>query len=84
METAETAIAVLKVQVESIIRDAEKREKLHDARHAEAMSKLEQLSAAVASGHSFNSGVTTTIKAGWAFAGALPAIAFTWFINRGP
>jgi hypothetical protein len=83
METAETAIAVLKVQVESIIRDAEKREKLHDARHAEAMSKLEQLSAAVASGHSFNNGVTTTIKVGWACIGGFVAASFTWFLNRG-
>jgi hypothetical protein len=82
-ESTETAIAVLKVEVASILKDAEKREKLQDARHAETMLRLEQLSTAMTSGQSFNRGVNAAVKAGWALLGGLAVAGFQWLISKG-
>jgi hypothetical protein len=82
-ESPETSIAVLQVQVASILRDAEKREMLHDARHRETMLRLDALSTSVNAAQSFSRGVRAAVATGWALLGGLAVAGFQWLINRG-
>lgn len=78
----ETRVSLLEMQLKTIERDAEKREKLQDARHAESMAKLSALEAALASGRDFNRGVTSTVKAAWALVGAVVTGLALALINK--
>lgn len=79
-ESNETAIAVLRVQMDALMRDHLKLETLNTARHAETMAKIDSLTSAVSASREFGRGVKWAFATGWAICGSLVTGAVAWFL----
>ena len=79
----ETRVSLLEMQLRNLERDAEKREKVQDARHAETMAKLSTLENVVSAGNDFSRGVKATVKAAWAIFGGVFVAMVVWVFQRG-
>lgn len=77
----ETRLSLVEQRLAIIERDAEKREKVQDARHAEMMAELKVLQTAVSAAQNFTAGMRFVVSTSWAIAGGAVTAFVAWLLR---